>query len=440
MIGILMLGSALAGPIQASGPTLTLDQAIQIAEQNAFSVKTAQSAYEKVHQEVLQAKGMLGPDVKLGATYTRFDKETKVQFGNANQPIIVSPIQTKVATASVSMPIDISGEYNLGIRAADATLRSSQASVEAARSDLRRAVTDAYLAVLRAKAQVQVAQQSESDEEDRMKNVQEQKNAGTLAQVDVLRQEAELSQSKADLITAQNALEISKESLNNTIARPIETQLDVQETDGLPEIPQSPDAEVKQALDRRPELQSIRETRVALHAITKATATGLLPTLQVAINYTRNLTTGGFGSQPEQTVGTLSLSFPIWDSGVTHAKIGQARQDEVQAEIQQNQLELSISLEVRQAVTNLQNAKQRYDVAQSQVTYAEETYRLARIKLAAGQGILLEVTDAETALSQARNGLVNARYDYLTAYADLQRAIGADVPQIEEVPQKGEPK
>jgi outer membrane protein TolC len=41
--------------------------------------------------------------------------------------------------------------------------------------------------------------------------------------------------------------------------------------------------------------------------------------------------------------------------------------------------------------------------------------------------ILLEVSDAELAFTQAETNLVNARYDYLTAWAQLQKAIGQDV-------------
>ena len=43
-----------------------------------------------------------------------------------------------------------------------------------------------------------------------------------------------------------------------------------------------------------------------------------------------------------------------------------------------------------------------------------------------GEGIALQVVDAQTELTRARNGLISARYDYLKAYAALQRAVGTD--------------
>ncbi len=73
------------------------------------------------------------------------------------------------------------------------------------------------------------------------------------------------------------------------------------------------------------------------------------------------------------------------------------------------------------------------DVAQKQVDQAKEQYRLAVVRANAGEGITLDVTNAQTQLTTAETGLVNARYAYLIAYAALQRAIdqdGAKVPPI----------
>ena len=81
---------------------------------------------------------------------------------------------------------------------------------------------------------------------------------------------------------------------------------------------------------------------------------------------------------------------------------------------------------VRTAVANLGSAKARFENAQAQVMLAQETYRLAVVKQNAGEGTYVEVIDAQNALTQAKDGLLGAKYDYLTAYAQLQRAVGVD--------------
>ena len=61
---------------------------------------------------------------------------------------------------------------------------------------------------------------------------------------------------------------------------------------------------------------------------------------------------------------------------------------------------------------------------------AKEVVRIARIRRDAGEGTVLEIIDAETQWVTAQNNLINSMYDYFGAFADLQRAVGAD--QIED--------
>ena len=75
---------------------------------------------------------------------------------------------------------------------------------------------------------------------------------------------------------------------------------------------------------------------------------------------------------------------------------------------------------------NLATAADRLGVARKQVETAQETLRLSELRDRAGEGLLLEVLDAQRQLTQARNDLNTAKYDYLAALAALQRAIGRD--------------
>jgi hypothetical protein len=60
------------------------------------------------------------------------------------------------------------------------------------------------------------------------------------------------------------------------------------------------------------------------------------------------------------------------------------------------------------------------------VEAAEEAYRLSILRVQAGEGITLEILNAQAALTQARAGVETSRYDYLNAYALLLRALGVD--------------
>jgi multidrug efflux system outer membrane protein len=150
------------------------------------------------------------------------------------------------------------------------------------------------------------------------------------------------------------------------------------------------------------------------------------PTLNAGVSYTDNAKPIGFGQRPQVAAGTLSLNWPILDSGYYRAEVRAARQDEEQAQLQLKQVRLQISLEVRQATTNLTNARARSAVADRQVATARVALNEAQLRQEQGVGILLEVIDAQRDLTNAEFGEVTAKYDVLQAIADLQRAVGDD--------------
>ena len=137
------------------GDVLTLDQAVDIATKNAFSIRLQQSTVEKNRQKVKENEGGLGPKVTLSGTYTRFDKEGTASFGG--NTIVTSPIDTKQATASLQLPIDISGNVGRIVRASKANLVASEETLQATQNDVKLNVRKNYLSVLRAEDQVEVA-------------------------------------------------------------------------------------------------------------------------------------------------------------------------------------------------------------------------------------------------------------------------------------------
>ena len=99
------------------------------------------------------------------------------------------------------------------------------------------------------------------------------------------------------------------------------------------------------------------------------------------------------------------------------ARAQQAAADLSVAAVAKQQALDGIALEVRQDYLNLTDARERLSVANAAVAEAQEQYRLSKVRYAAGvtqiagASPLLEVSDAQTALTQALTNQVNARYD-----------------------------
>lgn len=423
MISLINGACLLLAGAQSGQPAMTLDDAIKVATLNAFSLKIAGANTEKLRQQINEVKGMWGPQLVAAGQYNRFESATVVNFGG--QQVVVSPIESKAATFTLSFPVDIMGNLRRGVRAAGLAFHASEDTYHAQLSDLKLSVRESFFKVLQAQELVKVSQDALTGARERLENVRKQFAVGTVAKVDVMQFETAAAQAQSDLIAAQNGLDLAKSAFNNALGRPIETPVELVGMQGMPSQDRATEDLVQIATKGRPEVHAMLNQVAALRYVRETEERGMQPSLGLAFVETQNINPT-FGEQKESFVSAVSLSVPIFDSGVTRARVKEARQDEVVAKTQYDELKLGIALEVRQALTNLTNAKTRYDVAKHQVEFAAESYRLAKLRQDAGEGISLEVIDAQTADTQAKAALVTATYDYLTAYSQLQRAIGTD--------------
>jgi len=420
----LALISAAATLFTAQGDKLSLDEAIQIAMDGAFSVRIAKTDLSRAEQAIAQRRAQMGIRLTTDTTYTRFDKESRATFGE--QSIVVRPIDSADTRLTLSMPVDISRNLGRFLSAAKLGLAASEKNVEAAKGQVKLAVRQSYFQVVKASWQVRVAQQSFTNAESRRAVAESRFRQGDVARIEVLRFETEVAQRRSELIAAQNQLSLSKNAFNNTLGRPIETPVELE--DVAPTDPALPSVEdlVQSALESRPELDALEAHWKAQGVVRQAEETGDDPSLALSAVHTRNWQTAGFGAQSQSTVGTAVLSFPIVDSGLTRARVRSAMQEEEAAKLRWEQAKLGVTLDVRQAHTALVNALSRLNVTRSQVELATETYRLASLRYEAGEAIQLEVIDAQTQLVAAETSQVAAQYDVLSALAQLQFAVGKD--------------
>lgn len=424
----LALVSAAATLFTAQGEKLSLDEAIQIAMEGSFAVRIAKTDLSRAEQAIALRRAQMGVRLSTDTTYTRFDKESRATFGD--QSIVVRPIDAADTRLTLSMPVDISRNLSRFLSAAKLGLEASEKNVEAAKAQVKLSVRQSYYQVVKASWQVRVAQQSFANAESRRAVAESRFRQGDVARIEVLRFETEVALRRSELIAAQNQLSLSKNSFNNTLGRPIETPVELE--DVAPTDPTLPIVEdlVQSALESRPELRALEAQWKALGVVRQAEETGDDPTLSLSAVHTRNWQTAGFGSQSQSTVGTAVFSFPIVDSGLTRARVRSAKQDEEAARLRWEQAKLGVTLDVRQAHTALVNALSRLVVTRSQVELAAETYRLANLRYEAGEAIQLEVIDGQTQLVAAETAQVAAQYDVLSALAQLQYAMGKDEIQL----------
>ncbi|MBX3111847.1 MAG: TolC family protein [Fimbriimonadaceae bacterium] len=404
---------------------LTLDEAVKIGSTNAFSVRQAQNRLDKATYSEKASYKALGPSISLGGNYTY----QKLEFESSNTGSSPGAFgfdgTNKSVSATLTQPIDISGLIHLAATVLAEQRKVATHALSVEENNIRSVVKAKFLNVLQASELIDVQSATLKANQERLEKGQVKFREGAVSKFEVLRLETEVKKSEQALIEARANLKLAKQDLNNTLGRPVEEDFEPVPVTGIPNDIPEVQTIVRQALLNRPEIKQATENVVALDATKKLTWRSMRPSLNLSVSQTHYIQPA-VGSTKGQTIASLNLTVPVYDSGQTRLNVEAAQRDVDFAEISLEQIKLGVSLEAQTAYTNARTALDAIAVAKANVTLSEEALRLAQLRYDQQVGILLDVTTAQTDLTAARASLVVANYKYLQAYAALQKAVGND--------------
>lgn len=419
MVGQWILMSLAVVAVSQDDGTLTLDEAVRIAEQQAFSIRLAESDIDIAKAQVKVAEGQLLPGAQVVGTSTWLNANNSSQFGQ-NGSLTTSSVQLQV-----SKIIDISGVYRNRILSARFNREAQEAAFQSQLNMVRGGVKEAFFSVVQARELVQVQESALEAAVERLEKARIREQEGAIPRFDVLRFEVEVKRAEQAVSDARGNYELAKQNLNNVLGRPIETPFEVEASPVLPQIPTEAEPLVGAALQKRPEIDQAQLGIKALEEARKAEGKAAAPSLTASGAFTKNIDPG-FGQADDTTTLGLTLNWPIVISGVVAANTRVAEEREKQAKIQFEQLQLGIALEVQSALTAYRTAVEGYETAVKNLELAEEALRLAQLRYDESVGILLDVTTSQADVTSARASVAIAAFQIRTAFANLQRAVGQD--------------
>lgn len=341
-------------------------------------------------------------------------------FGNGSQ----GRLNNYGANGSVTQLIDLFGL----VRKNKSVLEQSAAfylqDERRVANDLALNTKNTFFGALRAQSSLVTAEEQLNNALAVLKNTQIRKDAGAIAEFDVISAQTQVSNARQALINARNSMRVETENLNNLMSMPLDTPISLSRVDPPAQLGSSTgDTEVKAALANRPEIvQSALAQQIAATLVDLNKA-GLYPSagLSSLVAYNPFPSTG----QDHYTASIgASINIPLSDGGATRARVRAARLDQQTQQSVRTQLKQNVELEVRTSLANVEDAQALVDADEQGVAQARESLRLANIRYQAGVGTLLEVTNAESNLTTAENNLTTAQFQVQTAYASLLRAEG----------------
>lgn len=247
---------------------------------------------------------------------------------------------------------------------------------------------------------------------------------GMNPKVDVTIAEVNLSNAKLQLIQADNAVNLAVARLNNVMGVPFIDQYNVQERLKYQPIDITFNKSVEIARDARPELKLAELKVESANQTLKLVKKSYFPTLSIEGQF--QLGGKSWTSNHGYNIGGY-LNFPTVNGMLIKNEIQEARylydKEIANAKNTQNQ----IYLEIQNAYLLLEEKKNQMPVAMLGVKQAKENYELSYGRYRVGEANPTELKDAQINYQQAQLNYYNALYQYSSAKASLEKAIGKNL-------------
>ena len=406
-----------------AAPAISLDEAVLIGLANQPTIQARLYDYAAARHRVTQALSPMLPQLGGLVSASRTQSTTLITSPSTN---IATPTQTNrqlsdtfLAQVSLSQLLFDFGKTWASTDAARKLATVALENVELQRQLIALAVKEAYTNINFSQRLITVAQQSFDRAQLNLRSARGFFDVGTRPKSDVARAEVDVANARVDVIRARNAERLARVALNTAMGLDVDTPTRVRDNLIFEPILFDRMQQRAEALRQRPENRQAKLLVETAEAQERLAFRNFFPNLSGTSSY------GGTTSElyPSWSVG-LSLSWTIFDGGNLVGKYQESKANLDAAKARLKSSELDIIQNVEQAEISVEEAQERIQAAQAAVASAEENFRLAQGRFDAGVGTILELTDAQLALTQSQNTEAQALSDFRIALYRLDRALG----------------
>jgi len=432
------LSPSFFGSISQGVPTgttiqLTIADAIDRALRYNLGVVIGEQESRIARAERVRALSELLPKVNAEVTETT-QQISLAAFGFTGFPgvrPVIGPFSVFDARARYShLVMDV--RYLHELRAASERVAASNYALQDVRDLIVLITTDLYLDAVAGNSRVEAARAQLRTAQavyDRARNL---KDSGVVAGIDVLRAQVQLQAAQQRVVAVEN--DFAKQKLNIARAIGLPQGQDFVQTDALVTAV-APITTLEQALDLA--LSSRADYRRAsslIHAAEesrKAAVGRRMPSFEVNADY------GDIGRTPGNSHGTMfvqgTLNVPIYTGERARAEILESDALIEQRKAEASNLRDRIEYEIRTANLDIRAASDQAQVAQAARDLAQQQLTQAQDRFVAGVANGLEVTQAQEAVVTADENYISSLYGLNVAETALARATGSAEKTIKSI-------
>lgn len=414
----------LPGPVRAQLPTVTLEEAIRLAQGAQPSVVQARGAAQNARAQVRSATGAYLPSLSASSSGSRDYSERPTANNSSGS---VQSGSTNNLNFGLSSSLDLFTGFRRGAdsRAAKATRSAADASLLDAQSQAALTATQQFFDALAAQQLVRVREASVTQAEEQLKLSVAKLHVGSATRSDSLRSLVNLGTAQLALVSARSSVAATQASLGRTLG--LDGRVEAAEDSAFYSFTATIDtAELQQeALGHSPTVQAAEASAVAARAQVGSAKAAYWPTLALSgsANWNGSNNTNDYQLFARRSLA-LGLSWPIFNRFQREQTIVTRQSSAETAEATAADTRRQVQAAVTTQAAALEAARVRIDITRTSVEAASEDLRVVQERYRVGAATILDVLTSQSALAQAQVDVVNARFDYLKAKAQIEALIG----------------
>lgn len=425
LFGIFFIGIS---TLEAQEKTsLTLDEAIHLAWEKSNEVSLANTKVSSKKYELQSAKNNQYPDFKISGQYQRLANASVNLKINQNSSSSAEPMpavdQMMIGQVNATLPVFSGFKIQNGIRISENLYQAETATATQTKEEVAMKVINYYAGLYKAQKTIELLKENQKTAKQRAYDFSELEKNGVIPRNDLLKSQLQVSKIQLSIDEANNNLNIVNFHLVTLLKLPVETKLEVRESDfinfQMTNVPEND----QPAMENRKDLQAIQFQEKASLANIKMARGAYYPAIALIGGYTsldlKNVVT----VQNAMNFG-IGVSYDLSAILKNGALVKLAESKALEVQNSEALLTDYIKVQVQKAMEDYDLALKQNEVYSQAVEQSSENYRIVNDKYENGLSDTNDLLEADLDQLSSKINKALARANIIQKYYELLSVTG----------------
>ena len=411
---------------------ISLAEALRLANDNNVQNIVADNAIRTANNTLRSTRAQWYPNLQAtaGQSIQQGDR-----LGPQNTLIPIRSLWAYNTQLQSSMTVYDGGKTRADVRTQQATIAQQQANEVNTQFNIALQVKQAYNAVLAARESEAAANAQLATAQLQLQTSIAKVNAGAANVSDSLRSVVQVGQAQLAILSAQNTFRTQSATLTRLVGTTYFVTAPAADTvEHMGAVLDS--AQIMALALQGPTVRAADASVAAATAAEKSAKSAYRPTISLSGSYGGSGTNAFYGVPglhgenlfPYSKSLGVNASFPIFNRFQRENQVAQAQINYDNAQALARDTRLAQQQSVVTGFANLRNAEETMRIQQIAVQASQEDLRVQTQRYNLGASTLLDVVTSQQALITAQQQLIQARLNYRNARAQIEAAIGRELP------------